>query len=314
MSTQVTVGGISDGTHLVEELELPLLEDYEPMVWIEEAVDLAASNRKGTVVVGPKGVGKSVGVRQAVEAFDSAERAKQDQDATYERRRILSLHAPRDDQYRDVIGRIWKEAAGMKMSYRRGMHGKGQDELLYQLVEKLLSQNVAVVVLDEAERLSEVGLEALRDLISAAETKARERQTHNGDAPGGVGVVLVGTPDVRTRLQRSDEMGHRWLRVFEVQRPSLSDAARYYRQALPCLDAFATQKGDTYWHDYLRTEVLDGQQVAIRFLEHHIRRYVRWVVSQDPSIESIEEIEMDRELFESAADETIPQDNDHRED
>lgn len=303
MTKQIRIGNISQRTRLLEELELPTTDDLEAVTAVEEAIDRAASERKGTAVLGPKGIGKSVAVRKAKQSFQETERQLQQQDATYERRRLLNLQAPKAEKYRDVVSTIWKALMGMKMRLKRGRFSKSHDELVDELVEKLLSSNVAVIVLDEAERLSDDGLEALRDVISVAESTAKERQPVDSSQPAGVGVTVVGTPDLGPRLSTSKEMGHRWVHVEDLQLLGATQAAALYRQSLSCFDEQAQEQGEVYWREYVDHRVLDGQRVPARFIEHHVRLYVRWCVSSNSGIETKNDVPYDRELFERSAEE-----------
>lgn len=299
MSREVRIGGIRESTHLVEELELPILEDIDALAWISDAIDQAAAERKGIAVVGRKGAGKTIAANQAIEAFEDSEREIEQEDDRYERRRAILVQSPRSRKREDVIGAVWKAAAGVGMrQYRRGKK-KSYEQLRDELVEKLLNMRIAVVVFDEAENLSGEGLRVIRDLISMAESRSQDRISGKSYRAAGVGVVLIGTHELRPRLVQSEEAGHRWVSIREVEDLSPDEAATVYRHFLPAFDERAEEMGEDGWNEYIRTQIVKGREVPVRQVENHVRSYVRRVVAMaEDEIASKAEIPWDEELFE----------------
>lgn len=299
MTREVRIGGVRESTHLVEELELPILPDIDALSWIGDAVDQAAAEQKGLAVVGRKGAGKTIAATQAIREFEDAERAIEKEDDKYQRRRAVLVQSPRSKKREDVVAAIWKEAVGMGMrQYARGRK-KSYEQLRDELVEKLLDMCIAVVVFDEAEHLSQTGLDVLRDIISTAETRSQDRISGSSYRAAGVGMVLIGTHQLKQRLLRSEEAGHRWVSIREVEDLTPKEAATVYRHFLPAFDERADEMGEADWHDYIRRKIVNGRKVPVRQVENHVRAYVRRVVAEtEDEVESKDDIAWDEDLFE----------------
>lgn len=299
MTREVSIGGVRESTHLVEELELPILDDIDALAWITDAIDRAHAERKGIAVVGRKGAGKTIAANQGIEQFNESEREIEERDDSYERRRAVLIQSPRSEKREDVLDAIWKAATGMGMrQYSRGKK-KSYEELRDELVEKLLNMRIAVLVLDEAENLSATGFEVLRDVNSVAETRSEGRISGTSYRPAGVGIVLIGTHELKPRLTNSREAGHRWVSIRTIQDLAPAEAARVYRHFLPAFEQKATEVGEDAWNEYIRQQIVHGREVPVRQVENHVRSYVRRAVAAaDEEIETKDEIPWDRDLFE----------------
>lgn len=296
---EITIGGVRESTHLVEELELPILEEIDALAWIGDAVDQAAAERKGIAVVGRKGAGKTVAAAQALRRFEAAEKQIAKADDRYEKRRAIVVQGPRSAKRVEVLAEIWYAATGVHPFRLVRGRRKSDEQLLDELIVKLAHENIAVVIVDEAENLSEEGLIALRDIISKAEGAAKNRFSGQGYRPAGVGVVLVGTYRLKARLIRSEEAGHRWVSIREVEDLTPAEAAEVYRHFLPCFAAHAEELGEDEWKEYVRLRVVKGRPVPVRQIENHVRSYVRRVAAEsEEEIESKADIPFDQELFE----------------
>lgn len=295
----LSLGGLDEATHLIEGLRLPIIENLEVRRWMDDALLQATAERKGVVVVGKKGTGKTIAVQKAVHAFEDAERTKEEEDAKYRRQRVVVVQSPRAKGRTDVIGVLWKAVTGTDMVRHRRGRRKPDDDLLQELVHQLLGQNITALVLDEAENLSPAALEVLRDVISRAESTSEGRLSRDGTeyAAAGVGVVLVGTPRLTPRLSESEEAGHRWVRFRSVDTLKPEQAADIYRRYLPAFDERAEQVGEDAWQEMIRVQVCVGHRVPIRTIENHVRAYVRRMALDDPEISSVEEIPYDEEVF-----------------
>jgi hypothetical protein len=233
------------------------------------------------------------------EALDDAERAIEEQDDKYQRRRAVLVQSPRSKKKEDVVAAVWKEAIGMGMrQYARGRK-KSYEQLRDELVEKLLDLHIAVVVFDEAEHLSQTGLDVLRDIISTAETRSQDRISGSSYRAAGVGMVLIGTHQLKQRLLRSEEAGHRWVSIREVEDLTPTEAATVYRHFLPAFDEQANEMGKDDWNNYIRRKIVKGRKVPVRQVENHVRAYVRRTVAEaDGDFDSKDDIPWDEELFE----------------
>jgi type II secretory pathway predicted ATPase ExeA len=122
---------------------------------VTDALDQVATQRRGVVVLGPKGCGKSLALRHALGEFAALERARERRRPRYRRRRVLQVRGIRADRYVDAAVVLLREVSGTSPQVR--VHGrlKKHDELLLELVLQLLEQRYAAVVVDEAELLSD---------------------------------------------------------------------------------------------------------------------------------------------------------------
>jgi hypothetical protein len=262
-----------------------------------DVLDQAIAERKGIVVVGAKGSGKTVALASAIEEVRKLEQATADEEQRPEQR-ILEVQSPRAETRRAVIGAIWQDVFGMQQLQRARNRTKSDDVLLEELVEQLIQQNVAVLVFDEAECLSDEGVLVVRDIISRAERLGRDRRYVEGTyRPFGVGVVLVGTDELHAALKASGELGQRWVRIVEVGLLEPDQVARVYRDFLPGFRAYAESVGEAAWRDFVRLRVCMGAPMPIRLIENHVRGYVRRIAAAEPDIASIDDVPFDEQLF-----------------
>lgn len=297
MKQEITVGGLSEGAFWAEKMTLPVLDEVSAMVWISDALDQALTERKGVAVIGSKGTGKSVALRRVIDDFHEIEGEAEAADANRPRRGLTLLNGPRAEKRRDVLEVIWKAVVGMPPIQSRGRK-VGDDMLLEMLVEEILRQNVAALVVDEAENLSEEALYVLRDIVSLAETTSQERYAGDEYSTAGVGVLLVGVGDLAPRLRATGEAGHRWLRIQRVTGLEPARAAKVYLQFLPGLQPHVDEIGSGTWEEYVRVNVCMGASIPIRLIENHVRNYARRMVTADDSIGSRAQIPFNAETFE----------------
>jgi hypothetical protein len=112
-------------------------------------------------------------------------------------------------------------------------------------------------------------------------------------APGACGIVDLPAPRLSPP---SDENGQRWVRVQPVATLAVEDIALTYRQMLAAIDRHATEIGAEAWAAFVGRHVTRGQGFPIRFVENHLRAYVRRMAAIAP-ISSIDELPWDEEVF-----------------
>lgn len=209
------------------------------------------------------------------------------------------MQSPRSKKQEDIVAAVWKEAIGMGMQQYARERKKSYEQPRDELVEKLLDLRIAVVVFDEAEHLSQTGLDVLRDIISTAETRSQDRISGSSYRAAGVGMVLIGTHQLKQRLLRSEEAGHRWVSIREVEDLTPTEAAKVYRHFLSAFDEQADERGEEDWNTYIRRKIVKARKVPVRQVENHVRAYVRRVVADaDGKIDSKDDIPWDRDMFE----------------
>src|SRR5690606_19035280 len=100
-------------TPLAANLALPIIPETDAILWMTDVLDQAIAERKGIVVVGAKGSGKTVALASAIEEVRKLEQATADEEQRPEQR-ILEVQSPRAETRRAVIGAIWQDVFGMQ--------------------------------------------------------------------------------------------------------------------------------------------------------------------------------------------------------
>lgn len=299
MATETLILGDLDerASRLVERLTFPILEDVGAIPRVFDALIHAVKERKGVLCVGPKGTGKTLALRYVIDQFEKAEAENQRRDAKYRRRRIVRATTLRATTHRDALIGLMQVVLGFPPVTKIRGRSKTDDELKAELLDQLSAQRVALLVIDEAETLSDAALAILRDILSVSEATSGERFTAEGYAPAGVGILLLGTWDLYPRVLRLDEAGQRWVRVEKIGLVPPAKVPDVYRRLLPALDRRASEMGPEGWADFITGQVSQGNELSLRVIENHVRAYCRRMVSQDMSIRSVDDIGFKEKLF-----------------
>lgn len=295
------VGNLAPSHHLAEDIALPIREDLGAVPRMTKAVDVAAVHRKGCLLTGPKGCGKGVAVDWVVEWFKGAEKAKRVEDNTYRRRKILKVGDEiRDTDYRNTAVLLCKR---LDPSYRDRKRGakKETNEIRQDFVQLCLKRNYAVILLDEAERCSDETLLFFRDFITDAEKadKARSRVA-GAKTAAGVGVVLVGVPNVEHRVALTEEAGERWVSSFSVNSLGLGDVLDVLDTWFPGFDDHIRRVGSEAWQNYVASAFFRGDGVSFRLLENAARTYAHYIARSRPEILDRDQMPFVEPVFESA--------------
>lgn len=297
MSRTLKLGGLRSATFLVENMRLPIEEGLGSLDIVRDAVDQAWSERKAVAVIGPKGMGKTIAIQRVQGEFDAYQKALQAEDAKYRPRKLVVIRSSRSDDELEVYARIWKAVVGNEPKLRVRGRTISIDTLRDKLVEHLLNGDVGVLAFDEAELLSDEGLDVIRDLISEAEQTSKSRMAGDEYEAAGVGVVLLAAAEMMPRLTEWEETGHRLVRIVELEGLDSATVADLYRAFLPGIEEHVVDVGTAAWTDWVRQEVTWGKPVPVRFVENHTRNYVRRMAEADPTLERREDIPFDEEIF-----------------
>lgn len=295
-------GRIDPNQQLAAELALPVLE-LDEVALATDVLDHAIVSRKGSALVGPKGVGKSMAMRVAVRRCREAEREQVSERRGAAKRAVVigPLMSPRTADPIELLGVIYRGLTGSELEVRRQGRRVNGSELRREVVEELLQANVAAVVFDEAEKLSDEGLQEIRDLIATAEEESVARYVTGADGQelfraAGVGVVFVGTLNFGLRLDASSEAGQRWARVQPIGLLEAEQVAEVYRCYLPCVARESEARGDRAWVAFVRRHIA-ARAIPIRFVENHVREYVRRWGNEDPAIRTVGDVPFAEEPF-----------------
>jgi hypothetical protein len=287
-------------THLARNLSVPILPDAtDAMFWAPDLLEQAFAERKIVALVGVQGTGKSVAMDRAVARHETAELTKRHLDERYDTLRTVKVLCPRVADARTLLIAIYRAAFDAPPLERAKGTRKSVEDLLDEMVVRLLDESVGVLIIDEAELLlNEEGWPLLRDISSKSELAAPLRYTRAGDKlAAGVGILLVGTYDVEIALASLKEDGQRVTRVQRVVPLDWKEVPTVYTRLLPAFAAGARQMGKREWSRFIATEVSHRLAVPVRFLENHTRLYVRRMAEDNPKIESADAIPFDAAQF-----------------
>lgn len=271
----IAVGGLDPETRFLEELRLPYDTRLPAVQYFRDALQKAIAERKGEILIGEKGTGRTMARQYVIKEFEAGEKEKHAADAAYRLKLVRAIECPRSRDELDVLDQIWKAVNGMPMPRRNGKHARSYEDLRDQLLESILSLNVVALVVDEAEFLSEEGLGVLRDLVSMAESRASGRNSEVGYCAAGLGVVLLGTPELSARLAAHAELSHRWTRILQVPPVPNADLHDLYLSFLPSAADWAVADMPS-WKVLISQRLWRGADVPVRLVENHVREYIRF--------------------------------------
>lgn len=301
MNDVPVIGNLDAAQHFAEELALPIIESLGAIARVREAVDVAATHRKGVVVSGPKGSGKGVAIERAIDWFRECERAKHREDATYRRRRILRVgESLRGTKYRET-GVLLCRALDRGYSDRVRRSLKDSNEIRNDFVQLCLRGHFSVIVLDEAERCTDDVLLFLRDFLTDAELQDTARgRVAGAKTASGIGVVVVGTEAIHARVLQSNEAGERWVQAIKVPGLDLEGVERALEAWFPAFAPHIESIGRENWRTYLASALLRGESVSFRTLENLARAYALVLARHKVPVSQREIVPFHQECFELA--------------
>ena len=289
----------------IDDLALPMLSGLGALAACRQGLDMAVATRRGILVLGEKGTGKSVGLNEACGWFRSIERQKHEDDDTYRVRRILRCGGLRMMNYRGVAIHLCGLLARDYNDRNRGRR-KQEAQIRAEFVQLCLKKRYTVLTIDDAENCSAEALLLLRDLMADAEAADPKRYaTPGATAPGGIGILIVGTDAIERQLLNSPEAGQRWAKLIRVENTSPEDVPRVYRTWLPGFAAHIAERGEDAWVNYITSTVCRGGEVVLRTLDNHVRAYLLEMLRTYPEIRTLAEVPFDREVFEGTLHEAL---------
>ena len=304
MPRQITIGGLDPATLAAETLALPVLPGMTALPIIRDALDHAVTQRKGAVVIGAKGMGKTMARGLAVDEHHEAEADREDADGSYEPRRLVSVLAPCAASPRDVY--VDLHTAIIDATPATRVHGRQKTlgELRHSLLLSAAEEGVVAIVLDECERLSPEGATVLRDLLSGAEEMGRGGRAGAYVRPAGLGLLMLGTPEFRVKIERSSEAGQRWAHCAAIPPLAREEIPPIYLTYFPKFHEAALDMGTHVWHEVVTDRVLRGRPtVSLRLIDTHAREYYRLLVRNGGATYDRRTAPFDLDLFAYSANE-----------
>lgn len=294
-------GGLADGHDVPERFALKTLTYLPAMPAAKRAVDSAGARRKGVLLLGPGGAGKSAASRAARDWYNGIQRKKAEKDSNYRRQRLVTVFSGRGSGYWDTAVKLARQLDRRYTEKVRGRK-KDQNEVRRDLIEMALNTGTTLLVVDDAEKSSEEELLFFRDVMAESEEMDLSRRGgDNGQSAAGVGIVLVGHPDLIGRSPVKGELGRRWSQRIDVRQIRPEECGGIYRDWLPGLTPYIRRLGEESWTNYVSSLLrpLKGT-LSVGFLETHTRLYVLKYARHHRDIPEVGGIDFDEHLFEKA--------------
>lgn len=289
---------------VVGRFVIPRLPGLPSIGILQDALAQAVEHRHGVVVLGPMGTGKSEGAHAACEQWLEDERRLVMGSTLHQRRRVVYHHGLTARSKRELFADLLQRAMpGVKVSlYQRGQR-KADDALREELYQVYRAQNVVALIVDDAQTLSDSALHGLRDLMATRETDPYRTVIVDDRAATpavGVGVVLVGTPDLESRVLATGEThGHgRWQFRHEVPLLSAAHLGPIYRAVFPCIAEDPAATAPLSFDAFLAQHLARGRLLPVRLVCTHIREYVGRLGAAAPErVATARDVAFDRALF-----------------
>jgi hypothetical protein len=301
-----------DVQRLLRQLPLPILADAPRYPLALDAIDAAADSRQGVLVLGGGDCGKSVALSWAVQEFARAEAELQQADTAYRPRRVVRFNVSRPRTPMDLLSAIYRQAFDTDPVIRVRGRTKDASDLLRELLLRLRDEEVAVLVLDDADALSAELLEWTARVMAVATDDHPDRLQADGGGslvPQGVGVVLSGTARLEATIHQGSEVGNAWKKVVRIGPVSAVEVPYTLCALLPPWASAAAHMGDEAWAQLITKTVSYGRAMPIGTLDALARLYVRRAVviaqMQGQTFRRVEDIPWDAPLLEQVRQELL---------
>jgi hypothetical protein len=263
---------------LAEHLALPLVDGLTLDGRMRDALDHAVTTRRGAVVIGAKGCGKSVALARAVAWLEHQEYQREQRNDAYVRRSVHYVPSFAARRYHEGLTVLCRQMLGI--SFHPNVRGgrKQEDDLRTELLLACRDQNIVALVIDEAERVSPECLRLLRDLMAEAEWHGAHGAVVAGAKRAvGLGVLLVGTPVLRAPIMATDEAAQRWSLLVDVDRLLVHEATDILLAWFPAWPRRDAPGSTDTVSRLVERWLVEAGGVPWRTLENVARLYFRYV-------------------------------------
>lgn len=250
---------------------LPYLEGYGVGMRVHDALDKVFNGRHVVMVVGGKGLGKSVGLDRARDWFHEREDRRAKNDNSYQPLRVQLMTSARQDSYEEVLTNVL-HALDRREPTKEGGRRKTTAALRDRIAELMARKRVAILAVDEAETLTAQSLNAYRDI--AASSADRAARVVSASSPGAIGLLVAGTPQCHDRMESSGEYGHRIAEVVRLPDVTIKQAEEVLQQWLPQI-AGLDRAAQSQLRTAVRVNICRDRSTNMRHLDHIVKEYGR---------------------------------------
>jgi type II secretory pathway predicted ATPase ExeA len=308
----IPIGGLDlSNLALRQNAALPVLtEDVAVQEWFTDCLKQTLTERRGVILLAPHGAGKSLAITRNLAQFHEAEeRRRSTREATYQPRRVVTLSTLRIDDARELFVALYHAAFDTYPADRVYRRTKTAGEIRDALIARCAEENVVAFVIDEAQTLGTVALEALRDLMATSESAQADRWTATPEGgevtPAGVGVLLVGTFALQHRLPGLTEYGRRWVRTEKVGLMPAGTVPSALTRVLPSFAEGARVLGEEGWVRLVGQVMTQGRELPVSTLLDITRAYLRRASEVHASADTLAALPWDEGLFRQAGHELL---------
>jgi hypothetical protein len=189
-----------------------------------------------TAIVGPLGVGKSYTVEYLTREIDEAEAAQaRESEGAHVPRRVFTFTTSTAAGRKTLLLDLYEAITGETLSAgnRRAWTPR---HLIECVVTETLAERYHLLVVDEAQMADETNLDQLRQVGDVAAKRGHP-----------LGIVVVGTEELREKLVRIRQLGQRFSCEIRMPRITREEIGPHVIGFHPHLPALAEQLGAARW-------------------------------------------------------------------
>lgn len=202
---------------------------------VRHQLTLALNNVESTVIVGPRGVGKTRTVLSQITEIRAAELRKQLAGGGASPRQILWYATGEAAGRKTVLSDIYAQLKGRPMG-RRSKQDWSPTEYIRQITDVIRDEHYALICIDEAQHIDPANINHLRQLVDAAQ--------HVGHA---LQLVLIGNEELPRNVNATGQLGERFTGFVNFTPFAADQVATYLAEFHPGVGALQTSLPAKQW-------------------------------------------------------------------
>lgn len=187
-------------------------------------LDNGLKNKESTVIVGPRGVGKTHTVRTQLEEIQREE-LRQQIATGRPPRQVLWYATAQADGTKTILTDIYTKLKGRPMG-KRNQQDWTPTAFIQQITEIVKDERYALICIDEAQHIDAHNINHLRQLIDAAE-----------EVGHGLQIILIGNEGLPREVAKTGQLGERFTGFVSFPRFSAGEVAPHLAEFHPGLGA-----------------------------------------------------------------------------